>query len=83
MALHFTNDQKGSSGDVTPEEVDVRLPGKGNSNSHGARPARLTITMIKWVRTSRLSIQNSLFSDLGRERERERDIQRDSERESV
>ena len=38
--------------------VDVRLPGKGNSNSHGARPGHLIITMIKRVRTSRLSIKN-------------------------
>ena len=37
-----------------------RLPGKGNSNSHGARPVHLIITMIKWIRTSRLSIKNSL-----------------------
>jgi len=41
--------------------VDVRLPGKRYSNSHGARPVHLIITMIKWIRTSRLSIQNSLF----------------------
>ena len=34
-------------------KVDVRLPGKGNSNSHGARPVHLIITMIKWIRTSR------------------------------
>ena len=30
--------------------------GKGNSNSHGARPVHLIITMIKWFRTSRLSM---------------------------
>ena len=42
-------------------KVDVRLPGKGNSNSHGARPVHLIITMIKWIRTSRLSIKNSLY----------------------
>jgi len=41
-------------------KVDVRLQGKGNSNSHGARPIYLIITMIKWIRTSRLSIQNYL-----------------------
>ena len=41
-------------------KVDVKLPGKGNSNSHGARPVHLIITMIKWTRTSRLSIKNSL-----------------------
>jgi len=32
--------------------------GKGNSNSHGARPVHLINTMIKWNRTSRLSIKN-------------------------
>ena len=41
-------------------KVDARLPGKRNSNSHGARPVHLIITMIKWIRTSRLSIKNSL-----------------------
>ena len=35
-------------------KVDVRLPGKGNS--HGARPVHLIITMIKWIRTSRLAM---------------------------
>ena len=30
-------------------KVDVRLPGKGNENSHGARPVHLIITMIKWM----------------------------------
>jgi len=28
-------------------KVDVRLSGKGNSNSHGARPVHLIITMIE------------------------------------
>ena len=32
----------------------------GDSNSRGARPVRLIITMIEWIRTSRLSIKNSL-----------------------
>ena len=41
-------------------KVDVRLPGKGNSNSHGARPVHLIITMIEWIRTSRLSIKTYL-----------------------
>jgi len=41
-------------------KVDIRLPGKRNSNSHGAWPVHLIITMIKWIRTSRLSIKNSL-----------------------
>ena len=44
----------------TPRNIDVRLPGKGNSNFNGARPVHLIITMIKWTRTSRLSIKNSL-----------------------
>jgi len=44
---------------------DVRLPGKENSNSHGARPVHLIITMIKWTRTSRFSIKNSLSTLLG------------------
>ena len=33
-------------------KVDVRLPGKGNSHSHGARPVHL-ITVIKWIRARR------------------------------
>ena len=49
-------------------KVDVRLPGKGNSNSHGAMPVHLIITMIQWIRTSRLSIKNSLSPRLGRGR---------------
>ena len=40
--------------------VDVRVPGKRNSNFHGARPVHLIIMMIKWIRTSRLAMQNSL-----------------------
>ena len=51
-----------ATGNLLPpaRKVDVRLLGKGNSNSHGARPVHLIITMIKWIRTSRLSIKNSL-----------------------
>ena len=45
---------------AAPRKVKSRLPGKGNSKSHGARPVHLSITMIKWIRTSRLSIENSL-----------------------
>jgi len=48
---------------IDTRKVDVRLPGKRNSNSHGARPVYLIViivTMIKWIRTSRLSIKNSL-----------------------
>ena len=41
--------------------VDVGLPGNGNSDSHGARSVHLIITMIKWIRISRLSIKNSFL----------------------
>ena len=44
-------------------KVDVRLPGKVNSNSHGARPIHLITTIITWIRTSRLSKKNSLSGD--------------------
>ena len=33
------------------DAVHVRLPGRGNSNSHGARSVRLITWMIKWIRT--------------------------------
>ena len=33
---------------------------KGIQNSHGARPVHQIISLIKWIRTSKLSIQNSL-----------------------
>ena len=46
-----------------PRKVDMRLPGKENSNSHDARPVHQIISMMKWIRTSRLSIKNS-FSTL-------------------
>jgi len=39
--------------DPAIRKVDVRLPGKGNSDSHGARPVHLIIMMIKWIRTWR------------------------------
>ena len=48
-----------------PRKVDIRLPGKGNSNSHGARPVHQIISMIKWIRTSRLSIKHSLSLSWG------------------
>jgi len=45
-------------GGMGARKVDARLPGKGNSTPHGARPVHQIITMIKWIRTSRLSIKN-------------------------
>ena len=44
---------------VSTRKVEIRLPGKGNSLSHGARPDHRIVLMIKWIRTSRLSIKNS------------------------
>jgi hypothetical protein len=41
------------------KKVDVR-PGEGNSNFLGARPVHQTITVIKWIWSSELSIKSSL-----------------------
>jgi len=41
-------------------QIGVRLPGEGNSDSHGARQVHLIFTMIKMIRTSRMSLQNAL-----------------------
>ena len=45
------------------QKVDIRLPGKENSNSHGARPVHQIISMVEWIRTSRLSTEKSLSLD--------------------
>jgi len=58
----------GEDGDVvrSPHQQRVsRIPVGGNSTSHGARPVHLIITMIKWIRASRLSINNSLSREDG------------------
>ena len=54
----LTSQQLGGLGGM---KVDVRLPAQGILNSHGAKPVYLIITMIKWIRTSRLSIKKSLW----------------------
>jgi len=41
-------------------KVDVRLPEKRNSNSHGAKPVNQIISTIKWMQTRRLSMKNSI-----------------------
>jgi len=41
-----------------PGKADAKLPGKGNPH---ARPVHQTTSMMKWTRTSRLSMRNSLF----------------------
>ena len=45
-------------------KADIRLPGKGNSSSYGARPVHQIIWQITWIRTGRLSIKNSLSNPL-------------------
>ena len=42
--------------------ADVRLPGKGNFNSHGARPVHLIITMMNWIQAGRLSTKYCVSS---------------------
>ena len=36
-------------------KVDIRLPGAGNSNSHGARLVHQIVSMMKWIRTTLLA----------------------------
>ena len=50
---------------VCGRRVDVILPRKGNSDSNSARPVHLIITMIKRIRTRRLSIKKSLYAGAG------------------
>jgi len=38
----------------------VMIAGRNAEASHGARPVHQTISMIKWIRTIRLSMTNSL-----------------------
>jgi len=46
----YTNESNGFISLPTwTRKADVRLLGKGNSNSHGARPVHLIITMIRWL----------------------------------
>ena len=47
------------------KKVGLRLPGKGDLKSHGARPVHLIFSMINWTQTSRLAIKNSLSSAVG------------------
>ena len=43
-----------------PGNENARLPGNENANSHGARSVHQIISMIKWIRTSKLSDKKSL-----------------------
>jgi len=42
------------------ENALINVVCAGPPNQHDDRPVHLIITMIKWIRTSRLSIKNSL-----------------------
>ena len=53
-------------GRCNSRKVAVRLPGKGNSNSHGARLVHLIISMMKWIRASRFPMENSLSGEQDR-----------------
>ena len=46
------------------QNLVARLSGEWNSNSHGARPIHLIITMIRWIRTSSSSVKLSLSLSL-------------------
>ena len=49
--------------EVNPDQfrkVYIRLHEKGNSNSNGARRCTKILSMIKWIRTSRLSMKTCL-----------------------
>ena len=45
---------------VETRQVIIRLPVKGDSKSHGARPVHQIVSMMKWIRNSELSIRNPL-----------------------
>ena len=42
---------------------ESEIQSESERNRDGARPVPLIITMIKWIRTSRLSMKNSLFEN--------------------
>ena len=65
MSHHGPGTVKSCGVSGATRKADRRLPGKGNSNFHCARPVHQIISMIKCIRTSRLSVKNS-FSQ-GRE----------------
>ena len=45
--------------DPSPSSRSICAEDMRRSNSHGARPVHLIITMIKWIRARRLSIKNA------------------------
>ena len=61
------------------KKVDVGLPEKGNSKSHGARPVHSIITMIKGFGPV---VDRESACERARERERQRERERERSRES-
>jgi len=51
-------------GSELPRKVDIWLPGKETSTPMAQGRSTKTISMIKWIRTSRLSIKNSVSLEL-------------------
>jgi len=45
---------------MAPRKVDIRLPEKGIQTPMAQGRSTIIISMIKWIRTSRLLIKNSL-----------------------
>jgi len=60
MGSDFSRDALGHCSMPGPFRNRRRLPGKGNSTSHRARPVHRITTMIERIRTCRLTIKNSL-----------------------
>ena len=48
---------------MVTRKVIIRLPGKGNSSPHDAKPVYQIMSMIKWMRTSRSAIKKLLYLD--------------------
>jgi hypothetical protein len=47
---------------ASTRKADTRLPGKGDSHPHGARPVHQIMSMITWIRACKLSTHNSLWA---------------------
>ena len=52
--------RRGGADAVGSRKAGVSPPEQGNSNSHGARPVHLIISMMKWVRIRKLSTHTFL-----------------------
>ena len=81
---HWSEEEEGSivmyltKSNIGSEEYVLQF--QVTSNSCGARPVHLIITMIKWIRTSRLSMKNSFSNTLEWDRLRTRGYRRTASR---